>query len=221
MNRLRKKWKEKKAVIFDLDGTMIDSMGIWKQIDEVFMSERSLTIPADLQEKIEGMSFRETAEYFIKTFSLEDTPEELMAHWNQMAVEWYMTKIPFKPGLLEFLRQCRDAGISLGIATSNARPLVEAVLKAHGVLDFFLTIQTADEVERGKPAPDVYLAAAKSLLTDPKDCLVFEDVIMGILAGKNAEMEVCAVYDHHSIHQDQKKRELADYYITDYTEIIG
>ena len=167
MNDLKTIWKNKKALIFDLDGTMIDSMGVWKQIDDIFLSERNLFAPPDLQDQIEGMSFLETAIHFKKIFSLKESPEELMELWNEMAVEWYTKKLPFKPGLEAFLEECKSLGMSLGIATSNSRPLVEAVLLEHGVRQDFQAIQTADEIKKGKPAPDVYLSAAEKLSTDP------------------------------------------------------
>ncbi len=216
----REIWAAKKALIFDLDGTMIDSMGVWKEIDDIFLAQRGYVVPPDLQQQIEGMSFLETAEYFKERFDLKESAQELMELWNQMAEEWYTTKLPLKPGLEEFLKEVGKSRLRFGIATSNARSLVEAVLAAHGLLEQFQTIQTADEIKKGKPAPDVYLAAAEKLGIQPEECLVFEDVIMGIRSGKNAGMEVCAVYDRYAAGQEEQKQELADYYIRDYRELL-
>lgn len=208
-----------RAVIFDLDGTLIPSMGIWAQIDVEFLGRFGYEVPEDLQKCLEGKSFRETASYFRERFSLPLTVEEIEEMWLAMAREKYLT-IPFKDGAEEFLRELKRRKIRIGIASSNSMELVQSVLLTHGVDGLFDTVQTCAAVERGKPAPDVYLHTAGQLGTDPKDCLVFEDVPMGILAGKRAGMAVCAVEDAFSSRQEAEKRELADYYIRTYTDLM-
>ena len=139
--------------------------------------------------------------------------------WNRMAWDKYMNEVMLKPGADVFLHHCLDKGIKLGIATSNSRQLVEAVAKARGFGKDFDCIMTACEVEKGKPSPDIYLAVADKLGVEPEECLVFEDITPGIMAGKNAGMRVCAVEDDYSMHQIEEKKALADYYIRDYYEI--
>lgn len=136
-----------------------------------------------------------------------------------MAHERYVQKAPLKEGVYEFIVEMRRQGKKTGIATSNGRTLTEATLEALGVAQLFDVVRTACEVAKGKPAPDVYLLVAQEMGVDPKRCLVFEDVSMGILAGKNAGMRVCAVDDEFSRYQEEKKRELADYYIHSYDDI--
>lgn len=137
-----------------------------------------------------------------------------------MALYKYAHEMQLKDGLERLLRSVRSRGMLVGIATSNDRRLVEACLHGMGVEELFDTISTSCEVKKGKPAPDVYLNAAGNLGIAPEKCLVFEDVPMGILAGKNAGMKVCAVDDWFSAGQIQRKKELADYYIRNYNEII-
>lgn len=209
------------AVIFDLDGTLVDSMWIWDEIDIEFLSARGLTLPPTYQKEIEGMSFTETAIYTKDLFQLSETVEELKTIWNQMALEKYTKEVPLKSGAEAFLRYCKEQEISMGIATSNSKELVEAVVTTHTMRDYIKEIVTACEVAKGKPAPDVYLEAAKRLHVCPENCLVFEDVPMGILAGKNAGMKVCAVKDAFSLEQDEEKRRLADYYISSYEDILN
>ena len=213
-------WRDKKAVIFDLDGTLVDSMWMWKQIDIDFLGSRGYDLPEDLQKNIEGMSFKETAEYIKERFQLPDTTEELMDIWNDMAFEKYKKEVFLKPGVLEFLKTLKEKNIKTGIATSNSMVLVETTLKANGVWDYFSSIHTANEVAKGKPAPDIYLLVAKELGIEPEQCLVFEDVVMGIMAGKNAGMETCAIYDRYSELDEKEKRELADFYIHDYFDVL-
>lgn len=208
-----------KAVIFDLDGTLVDSMGIWKDIDIEYLGERGYALPDDLQKSIEGMSFSETAHYFKERFQLEDSIEEIKAAWNQMAWDKYSKEILFKTGAKEFVSFLRNAGIKTGIATSNSIELVKAVLKNHDMEKAFDSIHTSCEVKQGKPAPDIYELVASELKVAPSECLVFEDIPQGIMAGKNAGMKVCAISDDYSKAVVEEKKALSDYYIENYFEI--
>ena len=120
--------KEIQAVLFDLDGTLVDSMWMWGQIDVEYLARYGLSLPPGLQREIEGMSFSETAVYFKETFSLPDSLEEIKAEWNRMAYEKYRYQVSMKPFAREFLEELREQGIPMGIATSNSRQLVDAVL---------------------------------------------------------------------------------------------
>lgn len=211
--------QNKKAVIFDLDGTLVDSMWMWKAIDIEYLGKFGISLPSTLQKDIEGMSFSETAVYFKETFQIPDSLEEIKADWNRMAYEKYTKEVTLKKGVKEFLEYCKDNGIKIGIATSNSRELVDATLEALKIRDYFDCVMTACEVAKGKPAPDIYLAVADKVGVNSTECLIFEDIEMGILAGKNAGMEVCAVEDEFSMNQMELKKELADYYIKDYLEI--
>lgn len=208
-----------KAVIFDLDGSLVDSMWIWKDIDIAYLGRFGIELPDELQTQIEGMSFSETAIYFKERFQIPDSLEQMKDDWNQMAWDKYVHEVMLKPGADLFLKYCIEHKIKLGIATSNSRKLVEAVAEARGFANDFDCIMTSCEVNRGKPAPDIYLAVAGQLGVTPENCLVFEDIVPGIMAGKNAGMRVCAVEDAYSMHQNADKKKLADYYIRDYHEI--
>ncbi len=208
--------KNKKAVIFDLDGSLVDSMWMWRQIDIEYLGRFHIPLPEDLQSCIEGMSFSETAVYFKERFQIPDSIEQMKADWNAMAWDKYLHQVPLKPGASTFLKGCLDRNILLGIATSNSRELVEAVADTHGLHNYFRCIMTGCEVAHGKPWPDIYLAVADSLGVSPADCLVFEDIIPGIQAGKRAGMEVCAVEDAYSLAEREEKEKLADYYIVDF-----
>lgn len=211
----------KKAVIFDLDGSLVDSMWIWRQIDIDYLGRFGHSLPDTLQEELEGKSFKETALYIKERFQIDATIEEMMDDWNEMAWDKYMHEVPLKDGADRFLSQCKARGILLGIASSNSRELVENVLGALNIRDYFSYIMTGSEAKRGKPAPDIYLEVAKNLKVNPSDCLVFEDIVAGIMAGKSAGMTVYAVEDAYSAHQEGKKRELADGYIKSYHELFS
>ena len=212
--------KDRKAVLFDLDGTLVDSMWVWRNIDIDFLSAIGQELPADLQKCIEGMSFTETAEYFKKRFSIDDDVEDIKKKWNQMAYDKYTSEVKLKKGAKEFLARLKSDGIRIGIASSNSVTLIEGALKAEGVLEYFDAITTGCEAGAGKPAPDIYLLAAKKVGIAPSECLVFEDIPMGIMAGNSAGMTTVAVEDDYSYGMRKEKERLAKYFIEDYTEIV-
>lgn len=209
-----------KAVIFDLDGSLVDSMWMWRAIDIEYLGRFGIPLPEDLQSRIEGMSFSETAVYFKEHFPIPDSIDQIKEDWNCMAWDKYANEVPLKPGIPEFLECCREEGIKLGIATSNSRQLVENIAKVHNLRDYFSCIMTGCDVAHGKPSPDIYLAVAEGLDCPPSQCLVFEDIIPGIQAGKAAGMRVCAVEDAYSVNDRERKKALADYYISDYYAIL-
>lgn len=213
--------ENKQAVIFDLDGTLVNSMWVWNAIDLEFLGKYGYFPDEEMQHSIEGMSFTETAVFFKEYYGLQETVEEIGETWNEMAEEKYRTQVELKPGIRPFLALLRDRGIRVGIASSNSRRLIEEVLRARGIREYFSVIRTGCEVGKGKPEPDIYLSVAQELGVEPEKCLVFEDVPMGILAGKRAGMEVCAVEDDFSASQREKKRQMADYYIETYQELLG
>ena len=208
------------AVLFDLDGSLVDSMWIWRDIDIEYLSKFGIMMPEGLQEAIEGMSFTETAIYFKERFQIPDSIEQMKSDWNHMAWDKYTCQVPLKNGAGEFVKYCRRQGIKLGIATSNSRELVENVISVLGLTDYFDSIVTGCEVLKGKPSPDIYLETAKRCGISPDKCHVFEDIVPGIMAGKAAGMKVCAVEDEYSRYQDMEKKSLADYFIRDYFDVI-
>lgn len=220
-NNKQEMLQEVNAVIFDLDGTLVDSMWMWRAIDIEYLGRFGIPLPEKLQSEIEGMSFHHTATYFKEHFQIPDTIEKMMDDWNHMAWDKYSHEVPLKPGIPEFLEGCKKKNIKLGIATSNSRELAENILNVHQIRKYFSSILTGSEIIKGKPAPDIYLAAARELKVNPENCLVFEDIIPGIKAGKNAGMKVCAVEDAYSIAERTQKSALADYYIDDYYDFFS
>ncbi|WP_330375434.1 HAD family phosphatase [Inediibacterium massiliense] len=207
------------AVIFDLDGTLVDSMWIWKKIDIDYLGKRGFNLPDDLQKTIEGMSFTETANYFKERFHLKESIEEIKAEWMKMTKDYYAKKIPLKKGVYPLLLELRNNGIKIGIGTSNDKELVQLVLEKNNIIDFFQSIRTGCEVQKGKPHPDVFLKVADDLGVEPKNCLVFEDTYAGVLAAKRAGMKVFAIADESSFAYKQDISNLADHFIEGFEEI--
>lgn len=204
------------AVLFDLDGTLVDSLSIWKDIDIAFLGKRGITSPEGLQKDLGGLSMYETGEYMKRRFSLSETVEEMMEEWNDMAYDAYRYSIGLKEGAEDFLCFLKDNAFPTGLATSNSRRLVEAAFEKNHLHNYIDIIISSDEVKRGKPAPDVYLECAKRLGVKPDKCLVFEDHPDGIQAAKNAGMMVVAVDDSFTAEEVPEKKRLSDLFISDY-----
>ena len=216
-------WKEilenTDAVLFDLDGTVVDSMGIWKDIDKEYFGRYGLELPQDYQRQIEGLSFYETALFTQENYFPSLKPEKLMEDWNTMAYDHYANLVRPKECIRLFLEKLRSMGIKMGIGTSNSALLCKAALKSNDLIDFFDVILTGEECGAGKPSPDVYLNCARALNADVSRCLVFEDISNGLIAGKRAGMTVVAVHDDYSADQWEEKCSIADHSIFSYREI--
>ncbi len=212
--------KDIKGAIFDMDGTLIDSMWVWTKIDEEYLSKRDLIFPKGLKEDIEHMSFTEVACYFKNKFNIPDSIEDIKKEWNNMALCHYANDVGLKPGAREFLSLLKSKNIKIALATSNCNLLIETALKKNGIYDFFDSITTTDEVTRGKDFPDIYLLASKRLNLSPENCVVFEDILPAVKGAKTAGMKVVGVHDLYSEYQKKDIIKHADIYISKYDELI-
>ena len=217
---LKQLLKDIDAVVFDLDGTLVDSMWIWSEIDREFLASYGIEYKGAIPE-IDGMSYTETAVYFKEAYHIPLSIEEIKDVWYRMSVEKYSTEVRLKAHAEEFLFYLKSHNIRTAIATSNSIELTETCLKALKVRELFDFIITADMVNKGKPAPDIYIYAAKQLKAEPERCLAFEDIPAGIMAAERAGMRTVAVYDKASAKKDAEKKALADAFISDYAEMLG
>lgn len=209
-----------KGAIFDLDGTLVDSMWVWSKIDIDYLESKGHALPENLNSEICHLSFTQTANYFKERFSLSDSIDTILKDWNNMAYNHYSENIKLKDGVNEFLDKLKQNNIKIALATSNSVPLLEACLKNNGIYDYFDSITTTDEVSNGKNCPDVYLLAAKKLNVNPKNCIVFEDILPAIKGAKAADMTVIAVSDKHSLNDLDEIINHSDKYINSYFELI-
>lgn len=204
------------AAIFDLDGTLVDSMWIWHEIDKEYLAKHGIKVPETLSSDIAHLNFHDVALYFKNTFNLPYEQIEIEQHWNEMAFEAYAKKIKLKAGVIEFLAALKAKNIKIALATSNNKLLLEVCLKANGIYDYFDSITLTSEVERGKDFPDVYLLSAERLGASPENCVVFEDLLTAVKGAKQAGMKVVGVYDEASKEQHEHMKELSDAFILDY-----
>jgi HAD superfamily hydrolase (TIGR01509 family) len=206
-----------KAIIFDLDGTLIDSMQLWRQVDVEFLTKRGIAVPEDLFDSIPGGNgFIQTALYFKERFGLEDSVEFIMDEWTYMVEKHYSSDVPLKAGAYELLESIRKSGIKIGLATSNSLHLAQTVLQANGVLSWFSAFSTGDMQLRGKPYPDIFLNCAKMLQVEPEACLAVEDTLTGVQAAKAAGMRTFAIFDADSLPFWLQIKEVADLAFEDY-----
>ncbi len=206
------------AVIFDLDGTLIDSLSVWHDVDVAFLGKRGLSVPDTLQKDLGGLSMYEIGEYFQREFGLPDTVEEMMAEWNELAYEDYRYRFGLKDGADDLLHFLKENSFPTGLATSNSRELVEASFEKNRLHDVIDVIVSSNEVPHGKPEPDIYLACAQRLSAAPEKCLVFEDHPDGILAARRAGMTVWALADTYTSEEAEEKRQAAAGFLNDFTE---
>ncbi len=216
----RNMWRDKKGAIFDMDGTLMDSMWMWKDIDIEYLGRYGIDMPENLQREIEGMSITETAVYFKEHFGIQDSIETMQSDWNEMAIDHYRHRVRLKKGAMELLEQMKERNMKIGIATSNSVELTKECLSSNGVREMFDTIMTAREVPKGKPAPDIFLSIADEWGIAPEKLIVFEDIPNGIIAAKRAGMEVIAIADDYSLPRREEVKTLADLFIQDFTEIL-
>ncbi|MDU4891669.1 MAG: HAD family phosphatase [Clostridium sp.] len=204
------------AAIFDMDGTIVDSMWIWDEIDREYLAKHGIDVPPTLSTDIAHLNFHDVALYFKNTFNLPYEQSEIEGHWNDMAFEAYAKKIKLKDGVREFFEMLKSKNIKIALATSNNMLLLEACLKANGIYEYFDSITLTSEVSRGKDFPDVYLLSAEKLGATPENCVVFEDLLTAVKGAKQAGMKVIGVYDEASKEQHADMKELADDFIVDY-----
>jgi HAD superfamily hydrolase (TIGR01509 family) len=180
------------AVVFDLDGVLVDSEHVWDEVREGLARERGGRWHERAQADMMGMSSTEWSRYMHDVVGLENTPEEINAEVVRRMRLRYEEELPLLPGAVKAVRRVA-ADFRLGLASSSNRPLIDAVLAATGLGDVFEVTVSSEEVARGKPAPDVYLEAARRLAVDPAACAAVEDSANGIRSARAAGMRVLAI----------------------------
>ena len=212
--------KNFKGAIFDLDGTLFDSMGIWKDVDLAFFERRNIVMPDDYQECIKDMHFKTMAIYTKERFNLPDDINDIMDEWCGLCFDEYENKISLKDGVSEYHHKLKDCGIKLAFATANTTELSEVCLKSNKIFDVFDTGAYLHETQSDKCEPDVYLLACERLGLSPADCIVFEDILPGVEGAKKGGFTVCGVYDEFSEKDKDEICKIADYYIKSFKEFL-
>ena len=207
-----------RAVIFDLDGVLADSEPWWNEIDAKLLAQYGVRYRGEYHRNVLGVSYRLAVEFFKKAFGLSVSTDELIQRRGEIATEFFANRVGLFPSAKEVLQELRRMNLRLAVATSSVSASARPFLDRHQLTAFFDVIVTGDEIEHGKPHPDIYLRAAEKLNVAADACLVIEDALAGIAAAKAAKMCVAAIPDRRFVDPHEYEKE-ADYLLGSLSEI--
>lgn len=206
-------------LFFDMDGTLIDSNGIWRDVDRTFLSRRGLPYTHAYYQGVAHTIFPLAAKFTKEFCHLEESCEEIMAEWMDLAADLY-TKVPVKPGVRAYLRQCRAEGHHLAVVTSSVPTHCQTALEHLDLMKYFEHITFAQELAMEKREPGVWLAAARENGISPEDCSVFDDSIAACRGARQAKMRVIGVYDPFFSADEREMQDFCDIYIRSFEELL-
>lgn len=206
--------------IFDFDGTLVDSMGLWASIYQDTLRDFGIEPPSDYMFKVNHRAAIESAYYTIVRFDLEVSERELRAIWDKKALYYYKHKVQLKPFAKELLDSIKKAGKKIVLATALPKDLYMAGLESLGILSYFEATTSLDEVERGKSFPDIYLKALSKVSGVPEESVVFEDSHLGIIGANKGNFHTVGVYDEVSRAHEVTMKMTANTYIYNFNELI-
>ncbi len=212
--------KNFKGAIFDLDGTLLDSMHIWHDVDVEFFKRRNLPLDSGYVDVIKNMHLPAAAVYTKEKYNLKESAEQIVDEWLQLCAEAYLSNVDLKSGVFDYLKTLYDSGVKMAFATASEKVVCEQNLKNHGIFKFFTDSAYVSEINIGKTEPDIYLLASERIGVKPFECIVFEDIIEGIRSAKKANFITCGVYDKSSAKDEEEIRGIADYYIKSFDELL-
>lgn len=206
------------AAIFDFDGTLADTANIWHEVDRIFLGSRGLPYDEEYPRMLSVLGFEGGARYTIKRFGLKDDPADICAEWNRMGRALYRTRVTLRPGAKEYIKALRGTGIPCALATTNDPDVLDSMEKVDVDTLFDARVHGRD-VEHAKDHPDIYLQAASLMGVTPECCIVFEDIVPGLLSAKRAGMVACGVISHDPVQQVPEIRRAADLVLEDWRDI--
>lgn len=213
--------KKIKGAVFDLDGTILDSMYIWPQIDEDFLARRGIILPDDYVKAISTMGFHEIAIYTKERFKLSETLDEIKNEWNEMSIMAYQTAIGLKPGAKELLEFLKANGVKMSVATASCEILFEPALKNNRIYECFDAFTTLAEVKNGKGSSDIYFKAAEKIGVQVDECVVFEDLYDGLKAARKDGFLTVGVYEKLAVVSEEDIKKESDIFIKDFYELLS
>lgn len=212
--------KDFEAVIFDMDGTILDSMAMWAHLGSDFLKSYGVNPPSDIDDIIMPMGMYESAKYFVDNFDINLTVDEIVKQVYASIENQYKDHLQLKPFVYDYFKALHEKGIKMCVATATDKTLAEAVLKRVGVLEFLEFVITCDEVGVGKEQPTIYLKGVEGLGSTVENTVIFEDAIHCINTAKKAGFTVVGVHDESSKKHMDMLKEKCDKYIMGYEELV-
>ena len=209
-----------KGIIFDIDGTLLDSMNVWSVIDVRFLQGRGLPVPDDYLKTVAALGLKRAAVYTRDLFDLKEDLQDIENEWMQMAFDAYQYHVPAKEGAVSFVKMLHEKGIRLGLATSGDVELFAPALTRLGIYHCFDCYTTVREVERPKGFPDIYIKTAQKMGLSPDECAVFEDMLSAIRGARDGGFTTVAVYEDHAKADWDQIRSVADRAILSFNELL-
>lgn len=210
-----------KGAIFDVDGTILDSMGIWVDIDTAFFASHNIVITPEQSAQYQDMTFEESLQQMQRDYLPDMSEDEMRRELMQLAADAYANTISAKPGVCEYMHRLHNSGVKIAVATSGFKELCQSAFKRLGIFDIIETYAFSSEVGCNKSHPDIYLLAAKRLDLPPEECTVYEDIITGIMSADSVGFNTVAVYDETSAHDKDRLLRHSDRYITGWDELLS
>lgn len=209
-----------KGAIFDVDGTLLDSMEIWEDAGARYLKSINIEPEEDLSEILFPMTIEEAAIYMKKQYALPVEVSEVIQGVLDTVRNFYYTEAPLKEGAEALLKSFEENKIPIAAATSSDKEHIKAAFGRLGVEKYFKEIITCQEIGAGKDKPVIYQEALKCLETKPEETYVFEDVLYAVKTAKNAGFRTVGVYDRFSADKEKEMRDCADFYVTGLTELL-
>lgn len=209
-----------RGAIFDLDGTLIDSMKIWDNIGAEFLLNHGITPPENIEAILKPMSFYQSATYFMEEHKLSYKPEEIMKIVYEHVADKYKGSIPLKEAVKEYLMKLNQKEVKMCVATASNKELAEHALKRLGIFNYFEFIITCDEIQSGKDKPHIYLEAARLLGLDKSEIYVFEDALYCVKTAKEEGFNVIGVYDESSEKDSEELRKICSHFVMSFKELL-
>ena len=210
-----------KGAIFDIDGTLLDSMPIWENVAADYLRTRGVTPHSALNDELAALGGHEIPSYFRDVYGLHETAETIQRGVYELLEEFYFFKAPLKKGVVAVLDTLREHSVKMSVATATDRRLVEPALKRLGIFDYFVRLFTCSEEETSKSSPDIFIRAAAFMETGIADTLVVEDALYAMKSAKRAGFPVAAVYDRSAHDKQDEIKEISDYYFISLDEMLG
>ena len=190
--------KNKKLLIFDMDGTLLDSMEFWQNLGRQYLESKGKTPENNLEKIIESMTLKESASYFKTKYNLEEDVETIIKQVLDFIEDKYLNEIPLKKGVKEFLIKAHSNGYKMCILTTSEKSQAIGALKRTGVLDLFDEIYTDRDFDLSKKNPQIYVKTCEKMGESPSDTVVFEDALYAVESAKKSQCTVIGVYDEYS-----------------------